>query len=267
VGQEDVLIREEKFHDKWAESINIDDIMVAESFEACTAPENRLILQRLGDIKGKNILELGSGLGEASVYFAKLGARVTATDLSSGMLKTVKKLAEKHRVELEAVQCSSHHLPFKDDSFDIVYAANLLHHVDIESTLIEVRRVLKNNGIFVSWDPLGHNPIINIYRRMASRVRTEDEHPIMMRDLKLFRKYYSKVELETTWFFPLLIFIKFYLIDRIHPNNERYWKKILLEHRELEKMYNFLEYLDKGFLRIFPFFRKYCWNIVIFSSK
>jgi ubiquinone/menaquinone biosynthesis C-methylase UbiE len=139
--------------------------------------------------------------------------------------------------------------------------------VNIESTLKEIQRVLKPGGTFVSWDPLAHNPVINIYRRLAFRVRTEDEHPLAMSDLKLFKKYFSSVEAQMTWFFTLWIFIKFFLIDGINPNKVRYWKKILADHKELEKTYLFLEKLDKIFLQIFPFMKRYCWNVTVIAKK
>lgn len=262
-----IIQKEASFHDNWADSINIDEVMVDECFEACTSPENKIILEKLGDIKGKRILELGCGAGEASVYFAKKGANVVATDISTKMLQVVQKVAEKHNVSVSTKKTNSHKIDFDDEIFDIVYAGNLLHHVDIEKTLVEVYRVLKKSGVFVSWDPIAHNPVINIYRRIAKEVRTEDEHPIKMSDLKIFRKYFSRVEIDTTWFFTLLIFIKFYFFDRIDPNKVRYWKKIVTEHKKLEKMYNKLEKTSKVFLKLLPFMKRYCWNIVIFSYK
>ncbi len=267
MDQEKTLTKEEIFHDGWANSIDVDRLMVDESFEACTAPENRLIMKKLGDVRGKNILELGCGAGEAAVYFAKKGARVTATDISNGMLEVVKKLARKHGVEVETRQSYSHTMPFADGTFDIVYAANLLHHVDIESTLKEARRVLKNGGVFVSWDPLEHNPLIKLYRRIATKVRTEDEHPIKTSDIKTFKRIFSTVETDATWFFPLLIFVKFFLVDRISPNSERYWKKIIVEHEKLQRAYNFLEKMDKVLFSVFPFMKRFCWNIVVFGTK
>ncbi len=258
---------EEKFHDRWADSINIDDLIVDEYFEASTSPENRIIMEKIGDIKDKNILELGCGAGEASVYFAKKGAEVTAVDISQRMLDVVQNLARKHDVFLSTKQLYSDNTDFADETFDIVYAANLLHHVDIASTLKEASRVLKKGGLFVSWDPLAHNLMINIYRRMATDVRTKDEHPIKIKQLKLFSKYFSNIETEATWLFTLWIFIKFYFIDKVHPNEERYWKKILIEHKELEKIYYKLEKLDKLILKIFPYLKRYCWNIVIIARK
>jgi ubiquinone/menaquinone biosynthesis C-methylase UbiE len=59
------------------------------------------------------------------------------------MLELVKKVAKKHNTSVNTTQCSADSIPFKDNTFDIVYAANLLHHVDIDKTLKESSRVLK----------------------------------------------------------------------------------------------------------------------------
>ncbi|MBI4680521.1 MAG: SAM-dependent methyltransferase, partial [Nitrospirae bacterium] len=112
-----------------------------------------------------------------------------------------------------------------------------------------------------------HNPIIKVYRKIAKEVRTEDEHPITMADLSIFGKYFSNVRIETTWFFTLWIFIRYYFFDRVNPNKVRFWKKILVDHRELERTYIRLEAIDRIFLKIFPFMKRYCWNIVILSRK
>jgi ubiquinone/menaquinone biosynthesis C-methylase UbiE len=258
---------EEKFHDNWANSMDLNKVMVDESFEACTSPENKIIMKNLGNLKNKKILELGCGAGEVAVYFAKKGAIVTATDLSGGMLHVVQKLASKHGVKVKIAKCGSEHIPFPGESFDIVYAANLLHHVEQESTVKEVRRVLKKGGLFVSWDPLDHNPLINIYRRIATKVRTDDERPLKMKDVKKIKKFFSESEYFTTWFFTLWLFLKFYLIDKVDPNKERYWKKIITDHKRLEKTYKRLERIDSIFLKIFPFMKRYCWNVVIIAKK
>lgn len=265
--EKNILKKEENFHDEWANSVNLDDVLVDEFFEACTSPENRQIIKWLGDIKDKKVLELGCGLGEASVYFAKKGAKVTATDLSAGMLEVAEKVAERHHTCINTVKCSADELPFEDNSYDMIYAANILHHVDLEAVLKESCRVLKKGGVFVSWDPLAHNPVINIYRRMAAAVRTEDEHPLRISDLEIFRQHFRKIRYDGKWLLTNFIFIKFFFIDRINPSKQRYWKLILKEHKKLEKMYYQLENLDKHILKKFPYLKKYCWNIVIMAKK
>ena len=264
---DNILEEEEDFHNCWAHSIDIEKVMVDEFFEACTSAENRVILKHIGDIKGKKILELGCGAGEASVYFAKKGAEVTATDISQGMLMVVEKVAARHGVRVDTRRCFSDRLEFADEIYDIVYAANLLHHVDIERTLIEAKRVLKKGGIFVSWDPLAHNPVINLYRKKAKKVRTEHEHPLQMKDIRLFKKHFAWVKTEAAWLLTLWIFVSFYLFEKTDPNQERYWKKILVDHKRLEKTYHRLKRIDDVILKLFPFMKRYCWNIVIFATK
>lgn len=63
---------EEVFHDEWAAKVDVMKIDVRKMNEACTAPEMRHIRRVLGDLKGRSLLDVGCGLGEASVYFALL---------------------------------------------------------------------------------------------------------------------------------------------------------------------------------------------------
>jgi 2-polyprenyl-3-methyl-5-hydroxy-6-metoxy-1,4-benzoquinol methylase len=61
----------------------------------------RYITKRLGDLNGKTLLDIGRGLGEASVYFAMKGAEVTSSDLSEGMLNVTTKLALENEVKVK----------------------------------------------------------------------------------------------------------------------------------------------------------------------
>jgi SAM-dependent methyltransferase len=261
------LQQESRFHDTWASAIDPAEVMVEAAFEACTMPENRMIREWLGGIAGLSILELGCGAGEASVFFSKQGARVTATDLSPGMLRLARSVARVHGVSIRTMLVSADAIAAGDASFDVVYAANVLHHTDLPKALDEIVRVLKPGGVFVAWDPLAHNPVINVYRRMAKEVRTADEHPLTMAQVRSLKKWFSAVKTETTWLSTLTVFLKFYFIDRVDPNQERYWKKIITDHQQLSRLYNFCERLDRSLLRIFPFLRRYCWNVVIKCTK
>lgn len=262
----DRLRAEEAFHDEWAATARPEDVLVRESFEACTAPEHRFILDALGDLKGKRLLDLGSGLGEASVYFAMKGARVTACDLSSGMLDVVRRVAERHGVSVTLRQAPAERTGLPAGGFDVVYAGNLLHHVDIAATLDEARRVLAPGGIFVSWDPLAHNPAINVYRRMAGAMRTADEHPLRLEELTLFRARFSDVSYRCFWLLTLAVFLRFYL-EGAHPSKERYWKKILKEAGRLAPFYDRLESWDRRILDVFPWLGRWCWNVVVWARK
>ena len=263
----DLLQREQEFHDQWASTIDIDGIRVADYFEACTAPENRFILKHLGDVRGKYLLDLGCGAGENSVYFSKLGARCVASDYSPGMVEVALKLALKNGVEVEGRVVNAMAIDYPDNTFDIIYAANLLHHIpDPSVTIREMHRVLKPGGKMCFWDPLRHNPIINIYRKMATEVRTEDETPLHINIVNEVKRQFSSTKFDTFWIATLWIFLQFYLIEKVNPNQERYWKKIILEQNRLRLLYQRLERLDK-FLKRIPGMRRLAWNLAIVATK
>lgn len=266
--RQNVLLKEEHFHDNWAHSVDPKDVKVDELQTACTMPETRYIFDRLGNVNGKRILEVGCGCGEASVYFAKHGGGdVTATDLSPGMVELAEKVAEYHQVTINGVVCSADNLPFEDGSFDIVYAANVLHHVDIESTLKEVKRVLKKDGSFVCWDPIKYNPAINVYRKLANGVRTEDERPIDRAYLKSIRDTFSHVDSKGFWLLTNLVFARYYFVEKLDPSKVRYWKQIVDDADRLKSFYVPLEKVDQLLLKVFPFLKWMCWNMVIIASN
>lgn len=259
---------EREFHDAWAESENIDAIDVRGSNEVCTAPEMRYITARLGNLSGKRLLDVGCGLGEASVYFAMQGADVTSSDLSQGMLDAASRLATKNGVSVRQHLASAEDMRLPEDArFDVIYAGNLLHHVDIDATLRRIRPHLADDGVLVTWDPLAYNPAINVYRTMATDVRTPDEHPLTWRDIRSFRQHFSRVETRYFWFSTLIIFVIMALAQRRDPNKERFWKVILKEGPRWAWLYHPLEALDKVLLFLLPPLRLLCWNVVIVARK
>lgn len=264
--EHETLEKERKFHDNWALNIDIEHIDVNKFFTGSTSPENRYILGYMGDLKEKCILDVGCGAGENSVFFALNGAQCIAIDYSALMVDTAKALAKRYGVTIEALTMNVMELEFPDNSFDYVYAANLLHHVDSKQTLREMHRVLKPGGKACFWDPLKHNPLIKIYRRMAKAVRTSNEHPLDIRIINFAHSLFSKVEYDTFWLATLWIFLQFYLIERVDPNQERYWKKIIFEEERLRKNYYRLEKLD-GFMKRLSFIKRFAWNIAVVATK
>ena len=259
--------REAAFHDAWAGSTPIDDVLVRECFEAPTAMENRFILGRMGNLKGKRLLDIGAGLGESSVYFALQGAHVTMTDISPGMVQTGRELARKYGVEIEGIVSQAEHLRVPDETYDFVYIANTIHHVQARNALFQrIHRALKPGGRFFSYDPVAYNPAINVYRRMATEVRTEDESPLTLKDLELARKYFPGVQHREFWISTLLLFVKYYTVDRVHPNQDRYWKRILRETHESLRWWIPLRVLDGALTRL-PLVRWLAWNMVMWGEK
>jgi SAM-dependent methyltransferase len=86
-------------------------------------------------------------------------------------------------------------MSFPDASFDLVFGRGIIHHLDIEKSLSEISRVLRPNGTALFWEPLGHNFLLNFYRRLTPNARTEDEHPLMKTDFKLIEKFFGNMDL------------------------------------------------------------------------
>ena len=259
--------KERAFHNDWASSSRLDNIRIHEAFEGPTAMENTFILRQMGALGGINLLDIGAGLGESSVYFALKGAKVTTTDISPGMVDHALRLGRKYGVSIEGIVTDAESLHVSPDTYDIVYCANILHHVtDRESFFAQIQRVLKPGGRFFTIDPLAYNPVINVYRRMATEVRTEDEAPLTFRDIELAKKYFSNVQHREFWITTLLLFLKYYIVDRVHPNDDRYWKRIYKETADSLRWWMPLRSIDGALSRI-PGIRAMAWNIVMYGQK
>jgi ubiquinone/menaquinone biosynthesis C-methylase UbiE len=94
-------------------------------------------------------LEIGSGTGYFSLNLLQLGTieRLTATDISAGMLQRLSATAESLGLEAETVVTEAEGLPFEDGSFDLVFGHAVLHHIpDLARAFAEFRRVLRPGG-------------------------------------------------------------------------------------------------------------------------
>lgn len=255
---------EAKFHDQWGNSVEADKIDVKKYFSAGTSPDYHLAMKLLGDLKNKKILDLGCGLGEAPVYFALQEARTIALDISPGMLACAKKLAEKYHLsrKIKFIEAPAEKIPLKDESVDLVFGGNILHHVDINKTAKEIKRVLKKGGRAVFIEPLGYNPIIQIYRFLATDVRTKMERPFTFGDVHLLGRGFRSVKHVEKQLLTTLIFVWFFLGEGLNPRKVRYWKRIIDESKRYEKAFKTLEKLDSIILKI-PLLNRMCWNTVI----
>jgi ubiquinone/menaquinone biosynthesis C-methylase UbiE len=111
-------------------------------------------LKLLGDVKSKDILEIGCGGGQNTIVLAKWGARSTGLDISEEQLNCARSLARKQRVKVQFHLGNMEDLGiFGNASFDIVLSAFGVGYVeDLERTSREVFRVLRNEGLFVFCD-------------------------------------------------------------------------------------------------------------------
>lgn len=139
-------------------------------------------------IKDKVVLEIGCSAGYDAIEYAKNCKMLYACDLSDVAIKHAKAL---EIFNAEFVCCDAHSLPYESNSFDNVIVNSLLHHLDLVIILDEIKRVLKPGGYLILKEPLGTNPLINLYRYLTPKSRTPDERPFDFNDLKLLSKNFE----------------------------------------------------------------------------
>ena len=111
-------------------------------------------LKLLGDVKGKDVLEIGCGGGQNAIVLRKWGARSVGLDISEEQIKHARELAKREGVEVPFHFGSMEDLSmFQRESFDIVLSSFAIGYVEnLSRTFREVFRVLQKRGLFVFCD-------------------------------------------------------------------------------------------------------------------
>lgn len=159
----------------------------------------RPAVAKLGDLRGKRVLDYGCGHGMAAVVLARRGAAVTAFDLSPRYVAEARERARANGVHVECVVADGEALPFPAASFDAVWGNAVLHHLDLDRAGRELSGVLKPGGVAVFCEPWGGNPVLSFARRFLpypGKDRTPDERPLSHRDLAPLRAVFPVVEVE-----------------------------------------------------------------------
>jgi ubiquinone/menaquinone biosynthesis C-methylase UbiE len=105
-------------------------------------------LMGFNEFKGKRLLEVGCGMGTDLLQFARGGAVCTGVDLTPRSVEISSLHFGLYGMRADFVLADGEHLPFADESFDVVYSNGVLHHTpDTQRAVREVHRVLKPGGI------------------------------------------------------------------------------------------------------------------------
>ena len=153
-------------------------------------PALRRLLSRmeshLDAARGRRVLDLGCGRGERSVDLLGRGARVDGIDISPVYVAQAEAAAQEaghDPSQFAFVAGDAHHLPYDDETFDLVVGDGILHHLDLDAALREVHRVLAPGGRALFREPLLDNPLLKLFRAVTPKARTDDELPLSGRDL------------------------------------------------------------------------------------
>jgi len=168
------------------------------------------------DPRGKRVVDYGCGNGELTIQLLERGAaHVTSFDVSPEFVELARKRLAEHGLADQAdfLVADAHRLPFADESMELVAGIAILHHLDLEAALSELKRVLAPGGRAIFVEPLGHNPLLRMGRALTPSARTQDERPLTAREWELCSLTFPgfehhERELLTTLFMPLNLVIR-----------------------------------------------------------
>ena len=117
-----------------------------------------LLVERSGVEPGMEVLDVGTGTGNAALPAAKVGARVTGLDDAGELLAIARERGADEMIELDWVEGDAESLPFGDRAFDRVLSAfGHMFAPDHQAVARELRRVCRDDGsiALAAWTPEG----------------------------------------------------------------------------------------------------------------
>ncbi|MBR3581705.1 MAG: class I SAM-dependent methyltransferase [Lachnospiraceae bacterium] len=144
--------------------------------------------------KKDTVLECACGTGIMTEFIAPACKRIVATDVSKPMLKRArKKLKEQDNILFRQADITD--IKYKDDTFDVAVAANVIHLLDHpEKAISELKRVVKKDGLiiiptYISQQADSSAKLTKIFNKMGANFKKEF-------DQKTYREFFDKMGLN-----------------------------------------------------------------------
>lgn len=208
----------------------------------------------IGDVRGLAVLEYGCGEGWTTVEFARRGALIDAFDISAQGVANTRQALESEGLAGQCTirQLAAEELDYPSEHFDLAVGFAILHHLDVPKALADLHRVLKPGGRAVFAEPLGTNPLINLYRRLTPQYRTPDETPLVISTFKQQAVAFGKIEHFECYFAALGALAMLYvpgIRSAYQPVNTALWQ------------------LDNWLIPKLGPMRNLCWYTVVVLTK
>jgi ubiquinone/menaquinone biosynthesis C-methylase UbiE len=211
-------------------------------------------------IAGKSILDYGCGTGDWGLFMASEGAMVTLLDLSVVGIEVGMKRARAGGVEsrVRGVARDASDLGcFEDGEFDMIFASAAVHHtLKYENATAELLRVLKPGGKLVLAETYGNNPLLNLMRRTGWMLRRQPEEAgeeILFGQQEIDVLYRNMSTVDVT---PVNLLAMAKRVFRGHFASP--YVRALLRT---------LESADAVLLKVMPFLKAYCGEVLVVAEK
>ena len=220
-------------------------------------PSVKMLLDLVGNVNGKNVLDIGCGNGLLSVYLAKIGGKVTAIDNSQVAVKNTIDLMKINQVDslLEVYKLNAMELNDLNKSFDLVVGRFILHHIEPFDTFSEIlNNVMTSGGRGIFLENNSRNPILMFFRTFVigrfgiPKYGDNQEYPFEPREIEIIKQRFNSIFLH----YPEFTF--FSLMGTYLCRNNR-------------KLGNIFKKMDKCIFNYLPVFHKYTYHQIIEVQK
>jgi ubiquinone/menaquinone biosynthesis C-methylase UbiE len=165
------------------------------------SPVSRDVIRTLAPQPGESVVDIGAGMGPATVLAAKAGAKVLAVDPTPYMRRIlgVRRLGQRARGAIHVVDGTAESIPAADHSVDALWTVNTMHHwTDLDRAVHELARVLRPGGQLLlvdeDFDAPAHPAFTHMQSRKAHRARHFNEIDPVAMEGKLIAAGFAKVE-------------------------------------------------------------------------
>ena len=240
--------REKDFHNKLHLSEELKREKQGKFYKALYGLYSDFLNILKDETKTKYVLDFGCGTGNFTEKVINFNPKkIVAVDISEEAIKKAKNNSNLNSKNIEYRVENCEDLSLNSDSFDIAYGSGILHHLNLNKSLSELKRILKKDGKIIFIEPMATNPIINLYRKFTPNARTSDEHPFKLSDIEFIKSLFANVEVKYYGFLTLVCFL-FY------------------KEPEKSTLYKVLKKMDEKILNS-RYFKFLAWSVLIKAKK
>ena len=240
--------REKNFHNKLHLSEELERKSQVKFYKALYGLYSDFLNILKNETKTKDVLDFGCGTGNFTEKVINFNPKkIVAVDISEEAIKKAKNNPRLNRKNIEYRVENCEDLSLNSDSFDIAYGSGILHHLNLNKSLTELKRILKKDGKIIFIEPMATNPFINLYRKFTPNARTSDEHPFKLSDIEFIKSLFTKVEVKYYGFLTLVCFL-FY------------------KEPEKSNLFQILRKMDEKILNS-RYFKFLAWSVLIKAKK
>ena len=195
--------------------------------------------------RGRIFLDYACGNGLMAILSARSGATLACgLDISDVSISNATEEARRLGLDNTAFfQADAENTKLPDASIDAILCSGMLHHLDLDHALPELRRILKPGGKILCAEALDYNPLIKLYRRLTPAMRTEWErsHILSLRDVERAERFFQ-------------------------VNDIRYWHIVGYLGGKFPSLLPLLDRMDRG-LEAVPFINRLAWMFTFELEK